>query len=88
MKRKTSIILKSHKISFSQAVPAFFDPLRKEIYDDKHSSHDEDRLLLMGYTESGILLISFTEPEPEIFRIISVRKAKKYELEVFQYGNS
>jgi uncharacterized DUF497 family protein len=32
------------------------------------------------------LLISFTEPEPDVFRIITARKADKYEQEQY-YGN-
>jgi uncharacterized DUF497 family protein len=79
--------IKKHKISFVQALPAFSDPLRKEYYDDNHSGLDEERLLLAGFAENSILLISFTEPESETVRIISARKAKKHEVEVLYNGN-
>jgi uncharacterized DUF497 family protein len=79
--------IKKHRLSFIQAIPAFSDPLRKEYYDGRHSSLGEDRLLLVGFAENSILLISFTEPELETVRIISARKATNHEAEVFQYGN-
>jgi uncharacterized DUF497 family protein len=41
--------IKKHRLSFIQAIPAFSDPLRKEYYDGRHSSLDEDRLLLVGF---------------------------------------
>jgi uncharacterized DUF497 family protein len=79
--------IKKHKLSFERAAPAFFDPLRKEYYDDKHSSAGEDRFMLTGAAENRILLIIFSTPEPETIRIISARKATKREVEVYYYGN-
>jgi uncharacterized DUF497 family protein len=79
--------IKKHKISFVQAHYAFFDPFKKEYYDDKHSAMGEERLMLAGYAENSVLLISFTEPEPETVRIISARRAKKHEEEKYYYGN-
>jgi len=79
--------VKKHKISFEQAAYAFFDPMRKEYYDDRHSKIDEDRYILLGYALNCVMLISFTEPEPDTFRIISARKADKIEEEKFYYGN-
>ena len=78
---------RKHRLSFERAVPAFFDPLRKEYYDSKHSSFDEDRFMLAGAAENRILLIIFAMPEPETVRIISARKATKREVEVYYYGN-
>jgi uncharacterized DUF497 family protein len=45
---------------------------------------DEERFIL---AEIGVLLVSFTEPEPETVRIISARKANKAEEEKYYYGN-
>jgi uncharacterized DUF497 family protein len=67
--------IRKHKLGFADALPAFSDPLRKEYYDDKHSSFDEDRFLLAGFAENCLLLVSFAEPEPDTFCIISARKA-------------
>ena len=79
--------IKKHKVSFIQAAHAFSDPLRKEYYDERHSC-DEDRLLLFGFADNSVLIVSFTEPDSQTIRIISARKAKKHELEAVQYGIS
>ena len=78
--------IKDHKISFVQAVYVFYDPLRKEYYDEKHSNYDEDRYIAIGMAENRLLFVSFTEPDTESIHIISARKAKKQERR-FYYGN-
>jgi uncharacterized DUF497 family protein len=85
--QKNLINIKKHGFDLVRARPAFSDPLRKEYYDDKHSSSDEERLLLAGYAENAVMLISFTEPEPETIRLISARKATNHEVEVLYNGN-
>jgi len=85
---KYKLNIKKHRITFEQAIHAFFDPMRQEYYDDKHSSLGEDRYILFGHAINCILVVSFTEPESEKFRIISARKANKIEEEEFYYGNS
>jgi uncharacterized DUF497 family protein len=79
---------KKHKISFAQAVYAFTDPLGKEYYDDRHSSLEEDRIMVIGFAINTVLIVTFTEPDSETIRIISARKAKKHEMEKLCYGNS
>jgi uncharacterized DUF497 family protein len=78
---------KKHGFDFARTIPAFFDPLRKEYYDDTHSSLEEDRYILAGFALNSVLIVSFTEPEPDTFRIISARRAKPHEVEVYYYGN-
>jgi uncharacterized DUF497 family protein len=73
--------IKKHKISFFQAAYVFTDSLRKEDYDTGHSSLEEDRISAIGMAGNIILYVSFTEPNAEIVRIISARKAKKHEME-------
>ena len=79
--------IRKHKVSFVQAVHAFSDPLRKEYYDDRHSSLEEDRSIVIGFAVNAVLIVSFAEPDTETIRIISARKAKKHELEALYYGN-
>ncbi|MDR2072814.1 MAG: BrnT family toxin [Spirochaetaceae bacterium] len=64
--------MKKHNLDFADALPAFSDPLRKEYYDDRHSGFDEDRFLLTDFAENCLLLISFTESEPDTFRIMDL----------------
>ena len=77
--RKNQKNIKKHKISFAQAIHVFFDPIRKESYDEKHSNSEEERIIVIGFAEICLLFVSFTEPEPETIHIISARKATKNE---------
>ena len=85
--KKQQVNIKKHGITFVQATYAFFDPFRQEYYDDEHSDLEEERYLLLGYAINCILLISFTEPEPDTFRIISARRANNIEEEKLYNGN-
>ena len=78
--------IRKHKVSFVQAVHSFSDPLMKEYYDERHSSLEEDRSIIIGFAVNAVLIVSFAEPDSETIRIISARKAKKHELEAL-YGN-
>ena len=86
--KKNQSNIKKHKVSFVQAVHAFQDPLRMDFFDQRHSSLDEDRYLLFGFAGSSVLIISYAEPDAQTTRILSARKAKKYELEAVKYGKS
>jgi uncharacterized DUF497 family protein len=80
--------IKKHGLGFVQVLSAFSDPLRKEYSDTRHSSLNEERFLLAGFAEKVVLLISFTEPESEVVRLISARRATNHEVEVLYNGNS
>ena len=84
--KKNQLNIKKHGVSFELAAHVFIDPLRKEIYDAKHSRLGEDRIIVIGLAENRLLLVSFTEPDTETIRIISARKAKKHERRNY-YGN-
>ena len=51
----------------------FFDPYRVEIYDEDHSSMDEDRYQTIGMVRN-ILFVVYTERQDKI-RLISARRA-------------
>ncbi len=69
---------RKHGVSFSEAATAFADPLAAIFPDPDHSS-EEEREILVGYSEQGrLLIVSFTERSP-ILRIISVRVASPSE---------
>ena len=75
-----------HGVSFDLAAHVFTDPLRKEDYDNRHSNTKEDRTIVIGIAENRLLFVSFTEPDQEIIRIISARKANKHERSYY-HGN-
>jgi uncharacterized protein len=77
--KKAAKNLEKHKVSFEEASTVFRDPLAKLFYDQDHSSH-EVREILVGYSIlDRLLLVSFTEREQDLVRIISARIATKRE---------
>jgi len=75
---------KKHGVSFSEATTVFGDPLEVTIEDSEHSS-GEYRFLSLGRSSAGnILVVSYTEREQKLIRIISARKATKKELEYYE----
>ena len=75
---------KKHGVSFSEASTIFGDPLEMTIEDPKHSS-GEYRFLSIGRSNAGnLLVVSYTEREQNLIRIISARKATKKELKNYE----
>ncbi|MFZ4085873.1 MAG: BrnT family toxin [Vampirovibrionia bacterium] len=68
--------LKKHKVSFDEAITVFYDPLAR-ITDDPDHSIEEERLIIIGYSQkSNLLFVVHVYKESEqIIRIISARKA-------------
>lgn len=70
--------LRKHKVSFDEAVTVFYDPL-SATFDDPDHSVGEQRLITVGYSSHGhLLVISHTERGKAI-RIISARPATAHE---------
>jgi len=72
-----------HGISFERAAEVLLDPLAMTIYDDSHSTADEDRWITMGLAGNDLLVVvhTFREvgPDDAHVRIISARPATKRE---------
>ena len=77
---KNKINLKKHGISFEEAQTVFFDDNAIE-FDDPDHSFDEERYLLLGFSQSlKILVVCHCYRGSEsVIRIISARKATKKE---------
>lgn len=82
---KAKVNERKHGISFEEAQTVFDDPLYVDFYDPDHSE-DEERYLIVGQSNRGLLLIvSYTEREDSI-RIISAREVTRTEREVYEKG--
>jgi uncharacterized protein len=66
-----------HCVRFEHAVSAFEDPFALVEYDDSED-YGEDRFILTGRVQDGILVVVYTERGDRI-RIISAREATDYE---------
>lgn len=77
--KKAARNLKKHGVSFDEATTVFNDSLAR-IFDDPDHSITESRELIIGHSIIGCLLIvSFTEKEKGLIRIISARQATRRE---------
>ncbi len=69
---------RKHRVSFEEAVTAFYDPLAATFEDPDHSV-EERRLITVGFSSRGrLLVISHTE-RGKAMRIISARLATAQE---------
>jgi len=80
---------KKHGIDFAEAKTVFSDELGRLISDPDHSE-GEERFILMGMsTKHRILVICHCEIIANIIRIISARKAEKFERKQYEgYGHA
>ena len=78
---------KKHGISFSEATTVFGDQFELTISDPDHSS-GEYRFLSIGRSNAGnLLVVSYTERQQELIRIISARKATRQEQKYYEQNH-
>ena len=80
-----------HSVSFEEAQMVFRHPLAFIFSDEEHSTEDEEREIIIGYSaHNRIILVAFTERATGI-RLINARRAtpkerKDYEEYIFGTG--
>lgn len=78
--KKADANLAKHQVSFEEAKSIFFDEYALQYFDEDNSSPDEDRFLMLGWSNlSRVLVVSHCERDADVIRIISARKATKNE---------
>ncbi len=80
---KAGINLKKHRVSFEEAIAAFFDSDAVDDYDSEHSV-GERRYNLIGLSGRRLLFVVYTEPEDSVIRIVSARKAEKKHRRIYE----
>jgi len=76
--RKEALNRRKHGVLFDEAATAFGDPRSLTVPDPDHS-RDEIRLVLLGVSYRGRLLVVVHTERGDSLRIISARKATKRE---------
>jgi uncharacterized protein len=71
---KAASNLKKHRVSFDEAVTVFYDPLAATFGDPDHS-YGEGRLVTVGYSAQGRLLVVCHVERGAVVRLISARRA-------------
>jgi hypothetical protein len=85
--RKAASNLRKHAVSFDEASTVFDDKLAI-MFDDLEHSQDEPREIIIGHSIRGrLLIVSFTERQPDILRIISARSANRKEIKEYEENN-
>jgi uncharacterized DUF497 family protein len=69
---------RKHDVGFQEATTVFGDPLAVTVSDPDHSSGDE-RLLTVGQSTTGQLLVVCHLEQGDTIRIISARRATAHE---------
>lgn len=83
-RRKAALNLEKHRVSFDEASTVFSNPIAR-IFDDEDHSQDEHRELIIGHSAAGqLLVVSFTERDNKVIRIISGRKATQRERDSYE----
>lgn len=82
---KDAANIRKHDISFTDAAEVFDDPYLLSLYDEYHSSPEEERYFSVGCIRSIVVVaVCHTERNGRM-RIISARKAER-KLEDLYYG--
>lgn len=86
-KTKNILNIKKHGVDFNEAATVFLDNEALLIEDEKHSG-EEDRFVLLGFSQKANLLIvcHCYRANEEVIRIISARKATKNETKQYFDG--
>jgi uncharacterized DUF497 family protein len=74
---------RKHGVSFEEAASAFEDPDSLTVSDPDHSRH-EDRIVLVGRTANGQLVVVVHALRGETIRIISARRATPSERRTYE----
>jgi uncharacterized DUF497 family protein len=72
--RKAAANLRKHAVSFEEAATVFYDPLSATLDDPDHSVA-EHRLITIGYSSHGRLLVVSHTERGNVLRIINARSA-------------
>jgi uncharacterized DUF497 family protein len=75
--------IRKHGVSFREAAMVFNDILAITYYDDAHSD-DEERLLTLGISDLGCVLVVSHTLVGENIRLISARKATRRERNLYE----
>ena len=82
-KRKNESNVKKHGLDFADACKVFDSPMLVDLGD--HQDYGEDRWIGIGFMDnSRVVVVVFTEPEEDVVRIISMRKATTEESDKYE----
>jgi uncharacterized DUF497 family protein len=78
--RKNDSNIDKHGIDFADAYRIFAAPMLVAL--DELDAYGEERWIGIGHLDARVVVVVFTEPDERTIRIISLRKAQRYEREL------
>lgn len=69
--------IRKHQIDFADVPEMFESPMLIKL--DDRIDYGEDRWVGIGFLQNGVAVVVWTERQDNVIRIISARKANKYE---------
>jgi len=76
--KKNQLNIKKHGFDFADASQVFDNVIISSL--DDNQDYGEDRWIGIGILQNGVVVVVvFTEEDGDIIRVISMRKANKYE---------
>lgn len=74
--------IRKHKIDFADLPKMFEGPMLIE--PDNRFDYGQDRSLGIGFLDNGVAVVIWTERQNDVIRIISARRANRYERQRFE----
>ena len=81
--RKAAANLRKHKVSFSEAITVFYDPLAQTFPDELHSEQ-EQRFITIGLSSKRRLLFISHQEQGDSIRLIGARKVTAPEKKAYE----
>lgn len=78
---KNAANIRDHGIALADAIRIFDGPTLERI--DQRLDYGEERIIGIGLVENRVVTVVFTEPNQDLIRMISARKATTHEREAF-----
>jgi len=79
---KNQANIRKHRVDFADVPPLFDGPMFVTL--DTRKAYGEDRLIGIGLLHTAVVLVVFIEKTADTIRLISARKATRYEREKFK----
>lgn len=86
---KAERVERKHNIKFEKLKDVFDDPFAVEFIDEKHSTDDEIRFGIIGFTaEYGLVYLVFTEISETHLHFVTARKAENWMIKSYEQNRS
>ena len=79
---KNKLNINNHGLDFADAWMIFEELMLVDI--DNREDYGEERFVGIGFLNNLVVVVVFAEPKEDTIRVISLRKALKYEREKFE----